>query len=144
MSELLDRDIASYFGVASTLDAADRAPSILNGGTEKISPIWWGFCLGLAASIDMYGAARARAAGSDSDYIPGDLGFDPLGLYPLDDEGKKNMQLAEIKHGRLAMLGVTGFAFQEATTHLGVIDETPFFFQPVTETAYQMLQAITG
>ena len=40
------------------------------------------------------------------------------------------MQLAEIKHGRLSMLAVTGFAMQEYVSKVGVVDETPMFFQP--------------
>jgi hypothetical protein len=38
------------------------------------------------------------------------------------------MQLAEIKHGRLSMIAVTGFAIQEYVSGLGVVDETPGFF----------------
>lgn len=61
----------------------------------------------------------------------GDYGFDPLNLYPFDEEGKKRMQLAEIKHGRLSMIAVTGFAIQEYVSGLGVVDETPAFFRPL-------------
>jgi hypothetical protein len=137
LSELLDRNIAEFFDVAPALDNADRAPSLLNGGMDKVSPIWWGFCLGLTAAIDMYGVGRARQ--SPEDYFPGNLNFDPLGLYPRDDEGRNRMQLAEIKHGRVAMLAVTGFAVQEAISRVGVVDETPFFFQPITETISQVM-----
>lgn len=128
VSELLDRPLAETLGLPSTLDAADRVPSVLNGGLESISPVWWGACLGLTAAIDLYGVIRSRAG--NPDYFPGHLGFDPLGLYPADKEGQERMQLAEIKHGRVSMLAITGFAFQEFATELGVVDETPFFFYP--------------
>ena len=144
ISELLDRKLADYFGVTSILDEGDRVPSLLNGGLEKVLPEWWGFCLGMCAAIDLYGIQRARAAGTVSSYIPGYLGFDPFHLYPTDEEGKKKMQLAEIKHGRVAMLGVTGFAFQEFTSKLGVIDETPFFFFPLTKTISELLSATSN
>ena len=128
VSELLDRTIADAVGLPAALDPADRVPSLLNGGLEGISPAWWGACLGLTAAIDLYGVERSRSG--DPTYFPGNLGLDPLGLYPDDSTGRERMQLAEIKHGRTAMVAVTGFAFQEYATGLGVVDETPFFFHP--------------
>jgi len=130
ISELFDRKIAGFIGVAAALDATDRVPSVLNGGLERISPTFWGFCLGLSAAIDLYGVQKSREG--NPKYIPGQLGFDPLGLYPADKEGQQRMQLAEIKHGRVSMLAVTGYAIQEYVTHMGVIDETPFFFVPIS------------
>jgi hypothetical protein len=142
LSELLDRNIADYFGLHSLLDDADRAPSLLNGGLDSVPPVWWGFCLGLTAAIDSYGVQKARSAGYNSGYTPGNLEFDPLGLYPLDREGQKEMQLKEIKNGRLAMIAVLGFSLQEYSSRVGVIDETPFFFYPITETAAKFLQGV--
>jgi hypothetical protein len=55
------------------LDETDRVPSLLNGGLEKVSPAWWGFCVGLTAAIDMYGVAKSRSG--DPNYFPGNLGF---------------------------------------------------------------------
>lgn len=37
---------------------------------------------------------------------PGDYGFDPLGLKPKTDEALEELQLKEIKNGRLAMVSV--------------------------------------
>lgn len=132
VSELLDKPLADELGLDSILDANDRVPSLLNGGLDKVSPLWWGFCLGLTAAIDLYGVQRARFAEGESEYSPGDFGFDPLGLYPSDKEGQDRMRLAEIKHGRLSMIAVLGFAVQEAVTHVGVVDETPIFFSPIS------------
>lgn len=42
-------------------------------------------------------------AGVRDDIIPGDLGFDPLGLKPSDPEGFATMQTKELNNGRLAV-----------------------------------------
>jgi hypothetical protein len=142
ISELLDRPIAKFFGIPSVLDDHDRVPSILNGGLGKVSPEFWGFCLGLCAAIDSYQNHRARSNAGNQNYSPGDLGWDPLNMAQEGTESRKTMQLAEIQNGRLAMLGVTGFAVQEAVGGQGVIDETPIFFQPLTETVELILKGL--
>lgn len=137
VSELTDRSIADFFNAQPALDASDRVPSVLNGGMDRISPQFWGFCLGMSAAIDMYGVARARRG--DEDYYPGNLGFDPLGLFPVDRDGQENMKLAEIKHGRVAMVGVSGYVAEEYFTKMAVVDDTPFLFQPISETVEEAL-----
>lgn len=134
LAELVDEDFGLNLKSALLADGSDRVPSLLNGGMDGISPWWWGFCLGLTAAIDLAGLRNARysdvAESGSPEYLPGDYGFDPLNLYPADKEGRARMQLAEIKHGRLAMIAVTGFAAQEFVSKVGVVDETPLFFQP--------------
>ena len=49
----------------------------------------------------------------DGNYLPGDLGFDPLKLYKGSDQDKRTMQLKELNNGRLAMIAVTGYAASE-------------------------------
>jgi hypothetical protein len=137
ISELLDKKLAGWLDMDSVLGSDDRVPSILNGGMDNVSPIWWGFCLGLAAAIDLRGIQNSRYSNNDDEsdndkvYQPGDYGFDPLGLYPDDLQGQQRMQLAEIKHGRLAMIAITAFAFQEYVSKVGIVDETPIFFHPL-------------
>lgn len=80
------------------VDASNRNPSILNGGLGKISPLYWVSVLAMAAAIDL--KQNELASSGSPDYkFPGDLGWDPLGLYPSDPEGQRRMQTAEIKHG---------------------------------------------
>ena len=64
------------------------------------------------------------------------------GIYPCRNEKRqqsvhgvytqsfptKDMQLAEIKHGRAAMMAITGFAVQEFLWGSPVIEQTPWFF----------------
>jgi hypothetical protein len=129
LSELFDKQLANAFGLEPVLQANDRAPSVLNGGLGKISPAYWVSCIILAAAIDLYGWSKSE--NGDSSYMPGDLGFDPLGLYPKDEDGRQRMQLAEIKNGRLAMIAITAFAFQELVSNQAVVNETPQFFKPL-------------
>lgn len=136
LSEVFDRKIAGVLGLNPALDASDRVPSLLNGGLEKISPFYWAAVVIFGAFVDTYGVFLSeKAAGSkkDTGYFPGNFGFDPLGLYPKDTEGQMRMQLAEIKHGRLAMIAVAGYTVQEAVFKTGVVDETPFFFSPIPQ-----------
>jgi hypothetical protein len=65
----------------------------------------------------------ARAGGKSSSfqrlrdtYIPGDLGFDPLGLKPSDPAEFQIMQEKELSHGRLGMIAAAGFLAQEAVS----------------------------
>jgi hypothetical protein len=129
LSELYDRKIATFLGMTPLVDSSDRAPSLLNGGLGKVSPIYWIACIAAAAAIDAYGISKSKS--NDSSYFAGNLGFDPLGLYPKEEANQKNMQLAELKNGRLAMIAVTAFAVQEFVSKLGVVDETPGFFEPL-------------
>merc|ERR1712014_67975 len=48
--------------------------------------------------------------------LPGDLGFDPLGLKPKKAEDLKVMQAKELNNGRLAMLSAAGIVAQELVT----------------------------
>ena len=40
------------------------------------------------------------------DYNPGEIGFDPLGLLPTDEDAKFEIQTKEINNGRLAMISI--------------------------------------
>jgi len=55
-------------------------------------------------------------------YIPGNLGFDPLGLMPEDPEEFAIMQTKELQNGRLAMLAAAGFMAQELADGKGIIE----------------------
>lgn len=137
LSELFDGKIANTLGLNPIVDASDRAPSILNGGLGKISPIYWLVCLGGAAAVELIGQSQKSKPG----YTPGAIGFDPIGLYPKDTAGQERMQLAELKNGRLAMIAITAFAVQEFVSKVGVIDETPLFFQPLGTTIHEYMNA---
>jgi len=100
-------------------------------------------------------------------YSPGDYGFDPLDLrgaiakfwversdvapaseaerMELLANVKANIDTAEITHGRVAMLAITGFALQEAVWHTAVVDQSPIFFAtPVYHGIASLFGAIRG
>ena len=49
-------------------------------------------------------------------YLPGDLGFDPMGMKPKDEAGFLAMQNKELNNGRLAMIACAGIVVQELVT----------------------------
>jgi len=51
-----------------------------------------------------------------TDHVPGDLGFDPLGLKPKDPKEFTKMQTKELNNGRLAMIAAAGMIAQEYVT----------------------------
>ena len=61
----------------------------------------------------------ALANMGEYDRRPGDFSFDPLGFYPETEEKQKEMQLAELKNGRLAMIAIGGMVTGAAITGNG-------------------------
>ena len=49
-------------------------------------------------------------------YTPGDLKFDPMGVFPKDEAGMFEMREKELRNGRLAMIAIAGMTVQELTT----------------------------
>ena len=166
VSEALDKPLAAMLGMKSLLVATPvgivngvaeaeellRAPSLLNGGLQNVSPLFWAGVLAFSAGTEFYATKIQKRAGfrntlaalgaeeltgldidgdgqvgapkilSNDNYLPGDLGFDPLGLYKGTDEHKRTMQLKELNNGRLAMMAITGYAFNEAATKIPVFN----------------------
>merc|ERR1719487_1047066 len=92
------------FGKLLTNDG--RAPSLLNGGLGEVNGLYWGAVVALAIFAEAKGLDKQY--GKKDDYIPGMLGFDPLGA------DSPSMRNAEITNGRVAMLAITAFAIEEA------------------------------
>lgn len=110
----------------------DRAPSVLNGGLGKVSPVFWASLLTVLSAVELLGIFNENREGEI--YVPGDYGFNPLRLFGQSDEQRKFSAEAEIFNGRLAMLAIFGFAMQEFVTKTPVIEQTPLFFKPIWET----------
>lgn len=63
----------------------------------------------------------------DDTYRPGDLGFDPLGLYPSDPKEQYDLQTKELNNGRLAMIAIAGFVAQELVNHKEILETASEF-----------------
>lgn len=129
LAELFDKPIADAAGLPSLLTKTGESPSLLNGGLDKIDIAYWIAVAALAGIVELENATMVEEKGKD--YIAGDCNFDPLGLLPTDKEGQMQMQTKELKHGRIAMMAILGFAIQEAIFGIPVVQETPFFFKPI-------------
>lgn len=122
-----------------------RAPSLFNGALFDLPafPVFFLAAAG-AAFFEMKNLDKVEGLTS-TDYIPGDYGFDPLGLssdtplagtpVPADVVAKipnlgdaEALRLAEIKNGRAAMMAITGFAVSEFFWGKPVTELTPIFF----------------
>jgi len=155
LSELLHGPFAGLTGGHSLLaETSGKAPSVLNGGLGQVDGLFWLLAFGLAAAVEInsldYQFEGWQSAGKPWTYEPGELNFDPLGLrgkwgkysasrvprgsYPVDDTFDliatctKNVDKAEMAHGRVAMLAVLGYAVQEFVWGVPVVDQTPIFF----------------
>ena len=105
-----------------------------------ISPVYWIGVLAAATAIELNGETRkekAKAAEKTwmltGSYTPGDLAFDPLGLYTALEgsaRGRYLMETAEIKNGRLAMMAVLIYVIEEFVTGRPVVENTPVLFEP--------------
>lgn len=120
VSEFAQPLIAKNFGLPDLLAANEKAPSLLNGGFERINPLFFIGTLAFTAAVENFGLK-----GGFADREPGDLGFDPLNLYYGSTEDVKySYRLKEVNNGRLAMVAITTYAFQEFFTGVPVLEES--------------------
>jgi len=118
--------LAKVTGRADELiETGGRAPSLLNGGLEEAQiPFFLLGAFSIAGYSDWKGTQIQKAAGLE----PGNIGFDPLGLFPEDAETREKFKLAELKHGRIAMVAITLYALEEGTSQTSILQETgPLF-----------------
>jgi Chlorophyll A-B binding protein len=128
LAELFDKPIADAVGLPTLLTKSGESPSLLNGGLDKIDIAYWVAVIAAAGIIELENMKIKEE--KSKEYVPGDCGFDPLGFLPKDKAGKMAMMTKEIKHGRIAMMAILGFAIQEAIYGIPVVQETPVFFTP--------------
>jgi len=98
--------VSEITNFGNLLTADGRAPSLLNGGLGNVNSAYWAAVVGLAIFAEAKGLDKQY--GKQKDYLPGMLGFDPLGG---DSPSTRN---AEILNGRVAMVAITIYALEEA------------------------------
>mmetsp|Transcript_2168 Transcript_2168/g.3053 ORF Transcript_2168/g.3053 Transcript_2168/m.3053 type:complete len:613 (-) Transcript_2168:128-1966(-) len=148
LQELFDPAIANLLGVEPLVTLEGRNPSLINGGLQQVSPIFWATILGATIVLEiLYGNrgmqgeirienAESLARGDTQRAVykrvaPGELGFDPLNLYPGDPTNQRRIKEAELNNGRLAMIALSTFVAAEYITGESIVDLTPFFFKPL-------------
>jgi len=129
LSELLDGPLSKLFGLPNVLEGtAGRAPSLLNGHLFDGPQAGFLLLVTLATAYLELNTLDNVEGLTPTGYMAGDIGFDPANLRSQRPPG--HMELAEIKHGRLAMLAVTGYAVQEAIYGTPIVEQSPQFFHP--------------
>ncbi len=102
------------------------------GQLAQVNPLLW---VALGAGIAKAESIRAEIGWVEpkdvpfdkpgqlrANYVPGDIGFDPLGLKPESEDEFIVMQNKELQNGRLAMLAAAGFLAQELVDGKGIIE----------------------
>jgi len=87
------------------VDDSNLAPAVAGAG-PMLQIVFWG---GVIEWWTNKGQVTMETMFSDPERVPGDLGFDPMGLaVGKSEEQMDEMRLKEIKNGRLAMLAIGG------------------------------------
>jgi len=128
LSEIYHPYLSKLANKMDMLSFNGKAPSILNGGLDKINPVFFMAIIVFTATVESIGLNKEYT----KDTIPGDLGFDPLKLYVnKDPRTKRDLELKELNNGRLAMVAITYYALSEFLNNMPVIKNTPFLFTPL-------------
>lgn len=129
LSELFDGPLAGILGAKPMLLEDGRVPSLLNGGLGDVNSVYWAGVVALAIFVESKSLDQMFGK-KDFDYLPGVLGFDPLG------RDSKFFRDAEIQNGRVAMLAVTVFAFEEAIFKAPIVEKTSILFYPLWDVLF--------
>ena len=115
-------------GSSFLFDAQITGPAIDH--FQQVPGIAWGL---IGAAIFVAEASRVQLAWQDPfmaselfllkpDHVPGDYGFDPLGLAKgRDDAWLDDMKMRELNNGRVAMIAISGMVAQELVQRVNLL-----------------------
>merc|ERR1719453_2707971 len=134
-AEELEPFFSKLLGVTDELaETGGRAPSLLNGGLEEAQiPYFLIGAFSIAGVLDFKGTELQK----ERKLEPGNVGFDPLSLFPSDKETQEKYKLAELKHGRIAMVAITLYALEEAISGTSILQETVPLAQEIERLALE-------
>lgn len=125
LTEIYHPYLSKMYNMPNLLSDNGKVPSILNGGLDKINPVFFMAVIIFASALEFPYINKKY----DKDSITGDLGFDPLKLYKdRDVVSKVKLELKELNNGRIAMLAITYFAFNEFITNTPITKNAEIFF----------------
>jgi hypothetical protein len=114
LAEIVHPYLSNLMNKESLLTSGGKVPSLLNGGLDKINPVFFMAIIVLSATLESMNINKNY----NVDSIPGDLEFDPLKLYSTKSvKTKRELELKELNNGRLAMIAITYFAISEFITN---------------------------
>lgn len=118
LSEKYHPYLSNLINKENLLAVGGKAPSLLNGGLEKINPAFFMMIIILSTTIESLAISKKY----DKNIIPGDLAFDPLKLYSTKDvKTKRELELKELNNGRLAMIAITYYVISEFITKMPIV-----------------------
>ena len=113
LQEMLDRLI---------LDEDQFGPILYGPVTLPYFPLLMTLIMMLLGYLDIYAKAIKDRDEIGDAFLPGDCFWDPLRILEgAPARMKRNMQERELFNGRVAMLAIAAFIFEEGTTHLPLI-----------------------
>lgn len=114
LAEMVHPYLSNLMNKESLLTSGGKVPSLLNGGLDKINPVFFMAIIVLSATLEY----RNINKNYNVDSIQENLEFDPLKLYSTKSvKTKRELELKELNNGRLAMIAITYFAISEFITN---------------------------
>jgi hypothetical protein len=114
LQEMLDRLL---------LDSDQFGPLLFGPVTLPYFPLSMTLVMMLLGYLDIYAKAIQDRDGIGDAFLPGDCFWDPLKMLEgAPASMKRNMQERELFNGRVAMIAIAAYIFEEATTRLPVIE----------------------